>query len=146
MKKTFSGLAVLATTMTGACIPMPDLPSGGGGGGGPAPMRPIYVPQSLSLSQGNNSVSVNRNGGAYPSQVEFCLVNPAGWDKEFNVENYPRRRVAKGSTACTNVNAGSYTFNFWSAGFLGAMQHRGSQVINLTNLEGGRVTVSWSTN
>lgn len=108
--------------------------------------RPIYVPASLPLNEGSNTVSVERGAGRYPGQVEFCVANPHGWDKEYRVENYAPLRVAQGSTSCTNVNANAYNFHFASAGFLGAMQHRGSTVVNLINLEGGRVTVSWTTN
>lgn len=107
--------------------------------------KPIYVQNELNLGGQSMPVSVQRLGGAYPDQVEVCLVNTRGWDKQFSVENYPFKRAAAGSTACTNVNAAAYTFHFQAAGFLGAMEHKGSHVINLTNLEGGKVTVSWGT-
>lgn len=111
----------------------------------PAGEKPIYVQNALSLGGQSVPVSVQRSGGAYPDQVEVCLANTRGWDKQFSVENYPFKRTAAGGTTCTNVNAAAYTFHFQAAGFLGAMEHKGSHVINLTNLEGGRVTVSWGT-
>ncbi len=141
MKTLVTSLALAATVATlSGCIEVEDLIDQP-----PAGEKPIYVQNSLSLGGQSHPVSVQRSGGAYADQVEVCLYNSRGWDKQFSVENYPFKRAAAGSTACTNVNAAAYTFHFQAAGFLGAMEHKGSHVINLTNLEGGKVTISWGT-
>ena len=141
MKNSFKIMVLAAIPLSlGGCVDVGDLmdqPQ--------SQEKPIYVQNSLSLGGQSQAVSVQRTGGAYPDQVEVCLFNSRGWDKQFSVENYPAKRAAAGSTACTNVNAAAYTFHFQAAGFLGAMEHKGSHVINLTNLEGGKVTVSWGT-
>lgn len=141
MKTLATSLALTATLFTlSGCIEVDGLAEQP-----PTGDKPIYVPNTLSIGGQAQPVSVQRSGGAYPTQVEVCLTNGRGWDKQFSVETYPFKRAAAGSTTCTNVNAAAYTFHFQAAGFLGAMESKGSSVLNLTNLEGGKVTITWST-
>ena len=93
MKNSFKIMVLAAIPLSlGGCVDVGDLmdqPQ--------SQEKPIYVQNSLSLGGQPQAVSVQRSGGAYPDQVEVCLFNSRGWDKQFSVENYPFKRAAAGS-------------------------------------------------